>query len=1747
MEASFESKEDAGRPIVLDQKERSRRFGLECIGPAGDGVVFKAGHWTPGGEYVQKLIVRNVSTTVKKFKYKLPSTRYFSLAYPEVIILSPGMFREIDVIFRPVEYNPYDDTLYIQLVEGVGSGGFHVSVRATIDKLILTSPYGLDLGFCPTHQTTSVVFQLTNSGEVDAPFRWQQTAPFVIEPEEGVVPVGQSWDIRVSIFPTDASVFVSAATCIVGEGVHAIIPDPMITTRISAIGKYTYIAVSEGLVDFGQVLSGTPPEATKMEILLRNNSVVPAEFELLRHESDTDEVFDISPRSGVLPPQSGTAVTIKYSALSSGCFSLDRYTYKTPGGCTALLTLQGMSVPSVITAFKETSGVDMSVTAPSGSPANSINFRDIEVGRTETRVLFLRNDSKKDSPFNILCGGDGIFKVSPKQGVIPAQFQQFPITLTFSPPRPINYYRRVFMLIGDNLPLFYDAMGSGFIRAKGDIKEQRPAPLRFAHVQAYRNRQVQGVGGLSPPELDDMYAQGSGDPAFFASVGRVGTRALAVTSLQSPLTRTGEATRVAVAAAHELFIDDTDGTAKDLTVNKTSLDFGFTPYQSHSDPQTIVLTNNTRGKVCVVWEIPLDMGGPCAFQVDPPTLEIGAGASAKCRVTFKPQQSNRNFLSELEAFVYFKNQRTFRLVNDSTLTPPWCLAVQASGHTFASGQLLATIKLTGSNVRRGKLVFPTCFEGESSYQTFMLRNTSNLPSIFRFELGFGTGTGTGTGGAGVGVGSLKNNDFGGSFGGTLSSHEAFSLTPMSGEVGADNFVLVSVRFSPSASKKYTQLVRCIVNGDFGGKLLLEGNASVPFAFFPDVQPAAAGVGNAGPTAGGVSPSPQHIPRGFQGSYFLQPTHVGLSSSRRLVLKNGSRLPLRFRLLLPPEAAGIVSITPTKGLLRGNESISIVVAFAPKTANRQVFKLRAKTYPVGGRPQRVVDARQAMGVAAPDCMQTLSLYLVAPGDMGAVVFSPAQLAIDVRLVYTSESRDICLENVSDSDLQYEIHYVEEFTGDLGGGQAEEKRVTDLRLITTQSTGTADINSLFCEAPTGTLLARSRKRVVFTYQPIRAGLFDFKLYCRLKAIDPRTGEKLMLPNEETALMRTHGAAVALPLVTSISSRASFPRMIIDDLRVQDDALVGDIEHLWRQFNLAALNFDLSLPLTDDELKLNGSVSTDMGVVKKFSFEFPHAVVGSPKQNVFFRVRNSGFLPCTFHLHLPNEKQLDLEQWCDEDDPSEDLNKIIAIIEELKCFSITPHHATLQPGEACDLVISYSFSHLKYGGVHRLPVHVKLEQGKQFMLDLVGRTLPQPGCFGANAMVSTPASNKGPITDLTNRDAVPPTDLMLTACLGANQTRVLVAVPIGLPPDQCPLQRVEVFNVGACDVSYDVSLAPFDAINESNWSHPIFRVANPSGVIPARSSICLEIYFCPLETTLYELPILMQYQFHEARIDHGFDNPQQHSSSLATPGASIQLNNMATSMASSNHKLGLGGTKSAGLLGGRKASGKVREHKLFNLQFSLQGKGYDSRQGAPPLEGTDVVGGSPGPEQLVLLPQQLASLSQDLVDFGTVPQGCSSSRLVVLRSLSLDAELEFSVDDLLVSASERARGARGAGAGSESGSQCPLVVEGLLTVFPASGRLGPGEQVVLELRLEANSKPLVLADRLRLTVREVVKGQQKRRGADTSASRKALSRVLGRKVRRYTYYITTCPCLLSLVLCPLSVVCCPLWPFVHVLYGP
>lgn len=100
--------------------ERSQVWGIDCA----ESLEWRG--WEPGGEYVRSLLVKNVSTKTLKVKYKLPATKYFSMEFPEPIKLSPGMSATVDVTFRPIKREQYED--FVEFT--VPGGTFAVKICA---------------------------------------------------------------------------------------------------------------------------------------------------------------------------------------------------------------------------------------------------------------------------------------------------------------------------------------------------------------------------------------------------------------------------------------------------------------------------------------------------------------------------------------------------------------------------------------------------------------------------------------------------------------------------------------------------------------------------------------------------------------------------------------------------------------------------------------------------------------------------------------------------------------------------------------------------------------------------------------------------------------------------------------------------------------------------------------------------------------------------------------------------------------------------------------------------------------------------------------------------------------------------------------------------------------------------------------------------------------------------------------------------------------------------------------------------------------------------------------------------------------------------------------------------------------------------------------------------------------------------------------------------------------------------------
>ncbi|OQR93771.1 hypothetical protein ACHHYP_02303 [Achlya hypogyna] len=1012
---------------VLNRVEQHRVYGIDC----GDEILFGAGTWAPGGEHTKKLTVKNVSNKTIKFKYDLPRTKYFSMDFPVLITLSPGTSRVLDIAFRPVQYEEYDDFIRfsVHIIDGgvkATNGLFRLPVKARISMLRVELPSGLDFGFCPTAETTDVVFQLKNTGQIDAHFRWtlpdagEHGRPFVLTPATGDIAAGQTLDIAATFSPKTASVYVVTAHFAAHE-LGETHQHQETNLKVSGIGKYAYFAASETDLDFGDMLVGGPSthkSPTEREFVLRNRSLVRASFHIYPMETDHEPVFFFSPLKGTIPPESALPVRVKYTPLSPGTFTCDHFKIVTPGGHAVTIVCKGRATGPVVTLWKTNRASNL-------VPGHSINFRDVRVGDAEARVLFLKNESAIPVRFQLMGAANGIFALDKVAGTIPPLLE-CSILLTFAPAAPGNYYRRLFCLVQNQATVFVDLLGTGY---DADV---RPAPFQQAHVDAYRLRCQHNLGHLSPDGLEALWAD-QGDALFLeGALQRQRQRT------QEPtvrlLTRSGEALLADVDVCHEFFVqpDDRHGA---ILASDALLDFGG----GLDAKTTLVVTNQTRGKVTCAWRIaeaPTAVEGG-NFTIYPPVCDIAPGASAEFKVSFNPRQSNTYYFAELESTVYFKSNRTFRLVNPATLTPPWyetwmvaivmswtcrCVVVHATGHTFASADSQFLSKVSIATAKDGLCAFPPAYIGDSVFQTVVFVNGSDTPAVFSV---------------------------------VQDPSRVFRVKPSCGLIPANGFHLVQIRFSPTKSRRYSYGLKTIVNHSTPVILELTGMGCFPHLLCTEIE--------GGPAIDKL---------------FVKPTSVGLSSTRLFRVQNGARIPLVFRWSIPPAVQDVFSLSPLVHRLLGNETSVIACVFSPATTKqynqRLALHVKAISLGRGDKP----------GARLP-VLQDVAIKVTGVGTSGAVAFEPATLTLPTVLVNSDVTAPFALVNRSDCDLRFELR-----ARVLDSSKLMARPELDKRRAATY---------VSFSKPRGVIGARSTQQVVIAFRGDLAGTYDYAIQCAVATVD------------------------------------------------------------------------------------------------------------------------------------------------------------------------------------------------------------------------------------------------------------------------------------------------------------------------------------------------------------------------------------------------------------------------------------------------------------------------------------------------------------------------------------------------------------------------------------------------------------------------------------------------------------------------
>jgi cilia- and flagella-associated protein 65 len=383
--------------------------------------------------------------------------------------------------------------------------------------------------------------------------------------------------------------------------------------------------------------------------------------------------------------------TVQYYPKAARAFTCDNFDIVTPGGNTVRINCRALGIgPTVVLAKKEGPKADPDsddeneIQKPVDRPT-SLSFGDVKIGNVVSRVIYLNNSSPIPVSFQFVVEDKGTFQFDRTYGVIPPNLQSH-VVIRFDPEVSGNFCRRIFCLIKDQMPVAIDCVGTAY----ADLSK-RPAPLSLRQLDAHRRRQDEGLGVLSPAELVDMLNSCERPDLF--DLNQVNE--LSCGGSKTRLTRSGEATEAAIAPMHTFFKEQC-GVGNEITMNVTSLDFGGCSRHRPAEQKRITVRNNTHGKVTCMWRIPLsdDDDDELDFEVVPNSADIPPGETYTFRVVFRPSQDDFYYNQEVEAFVYFKSNRNFRLVNDDTLVPPWCLTCRVFGHTFGSSneQFIPTMK-----------------------------------------------------------------------------------------------------------------------------------------------------------------------------------------------------------------------------------------------------------------------------------------------------------------------------------------------------------------------------------------------------------------------------------------------------------------------------------------------------------------------------------------------------------------------------------------------------------------------------------------------------------------------------------------------------------------------------------------------------------------------------------------------------------------------------------------------------------------------------------------------------------------------------------------------------------------------------------------------------------------------------------------------------------------------------------------------
>ncbi|XP_059144553.1 cilia- and flagella-associated protein 65-like [Physella acuta] len=919
-------------PVNSILPEQTIFFGIEAV----DKLVWKG--WGKGIEYSKNLVLKNLTVKIIKLTYSVPQSRFFSTLYPKPIFLSAGATFTLPVSFRPLENVPYDDAIFFKLQDG---NRFSVELMAILPVIDICIPIDLDFKMCAVKDSVSITFEVFNTGDLDTCVMWEVKEPFLIEPTEALLSQQASVKFRATFRPQGAFVYEVTAVCKFGPNYEFSRP-----TKFYGIGKFPHLLVSlpgknaqsansdklnevETEVNFQQVAVAT--SAGKW-VELHNLSPVRTLFcvERVPGISRMETAFHCSTTQGVVPPMSVMKIPLTFSPHVPNITSIDYFSVLSVGNIShSTIKCVGSSVGPK---------VELSL--------HRINFQVVNEGHSGTRSFEIINKSNMEAVyrFEIDCE-ESVFKFPQTSGILKPNSSET-VVLSFLPEHPINYYRRVPFLVHNQPPIFLDLLGT----CHSELV--KPAVLKGRHISRYFTHVERGISVLAPDYLDELVKSGR--------IVIDNNGCLEMTNDEDKAELVTNISLKDVSSMDEYFNDGIHSqfitTVPHVSLDTPSLDFGNCPNLKATLEKTVTITNHTRGKVTVQWNGDTSH----TFYVTPATIDVPPLKTCSFRVSFKPKAENQIYGNELECFVSYKSLRDYRLVEDKTMCPPWCLTLSCIGHTFLPNN---ETFLPRTSIFPSVLVFPAVNTGESSYRSIVVQNTGDTPILFDLHKTLDMQPLTKTRCA-----SKEHRE------------HVFGVKPKRGILKA-GYQIVTVRMNPAVVDSFSHqlLIQLNENEKYNQVVQLCGSAESAQVLLDN-----------------------------EGTMYFRPTCVGTCTSKSYGFKNLTRIPLRFQWVITQNDKKILSVEPNQGIVQPNEWMTQIWSFKPSEEKKYVLK-----------PTLVAWGQGSSGTSSGGKKNQFFLRAVGEGSIGNIQTDGAYLDFGDIVVGSSATRHFTIFNNGSCSLQYKL--------------------------------------------------------------------------------------------------------------------------------------------------------------------------------------------------------------------------------------------------------------------------------------------------------------------------------------------------------------------------------------------------------------------------------------------------------------------------------------------------------------------------------------------------------------------------------------------------------------------------------------------------------------------------------------------------------------------------------------------------------